>query len=453
MLELVRPGEARYSLSRNQFIGRPVEVLPRAVARCDGAADVVEALATARRHGWPFAVRGGGHSNACHSSTDGLVLDLSPDDSITVDGRRVTVGAGVRVGRLAARLASTERLVPGGSCPSVGLVGSALGGGFGSHGRLHGLTCDRLVAAEVVLADGRVLAVDADHEPDLFWALRGAGGGNFGVVTSATFDTVRAMPRTHVRLAWPLRDAPELVRRWLEWAPFADDDVSVELVLLAPDYLEDEPEALLIGAAAPDALAEFLSGVDAEPRLVEVEHLTAAEAVLLQATPASAIAHDPIGLPLVHDRPGMCTARTGFFDRPLPEDAVAALLARLEDGRVHGELREVAFTPWRGAYGRVPAHATAFAHRDATYLVKHTVLVGPVGAARRGQEAVDWTTRSWAAVHPWDTGGAYANFPDPALADWLTAYYGDNAGRLREVKAAYDPEDFFRFAQSVPPPP
>jgi len=450
MLDLVEPGDPRYSLSRNQFIGRPVEVLPKAVARCRGASDVAEALIAARRHGWAFAVRGGGHSNACHSSTEGLVLDLSPDDSITVDGSRVTVGGGVRTGRLAARLAATERLVPGGSCPSVGVIGAALGGGFGSHGRLHGLTCDRLLAAEVVLADGRVVVVDADHEPDLFWALRGAGGGNFGVVTSATFETARAVPRTHVRLAWPVVHAPELIARWLAWAPVAPDDVALELVLLAPDYLEDEPTVVLIGAASPDALAEFLAGVDAEPVLTQVEHLTAAEAVLLQATPASAVAHDPVGLPLVHDRPGMCAAKTEFFVRPLPEQAVLGLLAWFTAGRVHGELREVAFTPWRGAYGRVPAHATAFAHRDAAYLVKHTVLVGPVGAARRGREAVEWLRRSWAEVHPWGTGGAYANFPDPALADWFAAYYADNTGRLREVKAAYDPEDFFRFAQSVP---
>jgi FAD/FMN-containing dehydrogenase len=450
MLDLVGPDDHRYSLSRNQFIGRPVEVLPRAVARCADAADVVEALASARRNDWPFAVRGGGHSNACHSSTEGLVLDLSPADSIAIHRKRVTVGAGVRIGRLAARLASTRRLVPGGSCPSVGLVGSALGGGFGSHGRLHGLTCDRLVSAEVVLADGRVVVADAYREPDLFWALRGAGGGNFGVVTKATFETVPAMPRTHVRVAWPWRDAPELIRRWLGWAPFAPDDVSLELVLLVPDHPDDEAEVFLIGAAPVDALEEFLDGV-AEPRLVEVEHVTAAEAVLLQATPASAIAHDAVEIPLVHDRPGMCTAKTGFFDRPLTEDSVFGLLANLVAGRTPGELREVAFTPWRGAYGRVPAHATAFAHRDASYLVKHTVLVGPVGAARRGREAVDWLARSWAIVHPWDTGGAYPNFPDPALTDWMSAYYGDNADRLREVKAAYDPEDFFRFAQSVPP--
>lgn len=113
-----------------------------------------------------------------------------------------------------------------------------------------------------------------------------------------------------------------------------------------------------------------------------------------------------------------------------------------------GEFRQVAFTPWRGAYGRIPCDATAFVHRTPDYLVKHTVLVGPNGAARRG-EALRWLTGSWATIHPWGTGGAYPNFPDPALTGWMTAYYGANADRLRAVKEKYDPDDVFRFAQSI----
>jgi FAD/FMN-containing dehydrogenase len=449
MLDLVHPGDDRYDLSRNQFIGRPDETLPRAVARCRGAQDVVEALSLARRRNWPFAIRGGGHSNACHSSSDGLVLDLTPAGTITVDGSRVTVGAGVRVGQLAAALAPGERLVPAGSCPSVGLVGAALGGGFGSHGRQHGLTCDRLVAAEVVLADGRVVHVDAAREPDLFWALRGAGGGNFGVVTSATFETVPSVPRTHVRCAWPLSAAPTLLRHWLEWAPSAPDDVSVELVLVSTDQLDEEPEVMLVGACpSTESLADLVDRAG-EPRLTEAKRLGAADAALLHATPASAVAHDPDTIPLTQHRPGMMSAKTEFFTRPVPEDAIMALVAHVAENRVFGEFRQVAFTPWRGAYGRVPPDATAFVHRAPAYLVKHTVLLGPNGAARRGGDALGWLTDSWATLHPWGTGGTYPNFPDPALTDFMTAYYGANAARLRAVKAHYDPDDVFRFAQSI----
>ncbi|NUT95572.1 MAG: FAD-binding oxidoreductase [Saccharothrix sp.] len=438
MPDLVHPSDPRYALSRSQFIGRPVEVLPQAVAFCPDTDAVVEALAWARSRDMPFAIRGGGHSNACHSSTTGLLIDLTPNNDIKPDTTTVTVGAGVRVGEVAAALGA--RVVPSGSCPSVGLVGAALGGGFGSHGRLHGLTCDALLSAEVVLADGRV--VHTDDEPELLWALRGAGGGNFGVVTRATFRTHATTPRTHFRLEWPLRRAGELIRWWQEWAPFADDAVSAELVLLCPQFPEEDPVALLVGAAPS------LPAVPLEPTSAEVVELSALDAARRHATPYSAAALDPTSIPLIHDRPGMSTAKTEFFDRPLPADAITALLHHFAANREMGELREVSFTPWGGAYRRTTD--TAFVHRDPHFLVKHTVLVGPGGAARRGGEVLAWLADSWNTLHPWGTGGVYPNFPDPALPDWLTAYHGHHVDRLRAVKRHYDPDDTFRFAQSIP---
>jgi FAD/FMN-containing dehydrogenase len=450
MLELVGPDDPRYAWSRSQFIGRPHEVLPLEVARCSSAADVVAALVLARDRGWPFAIRGGGHSNAGHSSTTGLLLDLTPCDRIVVAGDRVTVGGGVRIGRLSEALAAVGRLVPVGSCPSVGVVGAALGGGFGSHGRLHGLTCDALVSAEVVLASGQVVTASGTGEPDLFWALRGAGGGNFGVVTRATFRTVPARPRTHLRLKWDFAHAAALVRWWQRWAPDAPDAVSVELVALCPEITDEEPAVLLVGAAPDRAAVDALvaaSGVT--PSFAEVVDVSAADAVLRHATPHSAVALDPVTVPLVHDRPGMSAAKTEFFDRPLPDDVVAALLAHFVADRSPGELREIAFTPWRGAYGRIASDATAFAHRDPAFLVKHTVLVGPNGAARRGHEVLDRLAAAWAIAHPWGTGRVYPNFPDPDRPDWLTAYYGSNADRLRAVKSRYDPDGTFTSAQPI----
>ncbi|PSL51753.1 FAD/FMN-containing dehydrogenase [Saccharothrix carnea] len=451
MLDLVAPDDPRYAWSRSQFIGRPDEVLPREVARCSSAADVVAALALARDRGWPFAVRGGGHSNAGHSSTTGLLLDLTPSDGISAAGDLVTVGGGVRIGRLSEALAAVGRLVPVGSCPSVGVVGAALGGGFGGHGRLHGLTCDALVSAEVVLASGQVVEASDTAHADLFWALRGAGGGNFGVVTRATFRTVPARPRTHLRLAWDFHHAAALVRWWQRWAPDAADDVSVELVALCPEFPDEEPVVMLVGAAPNRAAVDaMLDSFGVPPASAEVVDVSAADAVLLHATPHSAVARDPVEIPLVHDRPGMSTAKTEFFDRPLPDHVVTALLARFVAERAHGELREIAFTPWRGAYGRVASDATAFAHRSPAFLVKHTVLVGPNGAARRGREVLDRLAAAWAIAHPWGTGRVYPNFPDPAQVDWPTAYYGANLYRLRAVKARYDPDGTFTFAQSIP---
>lgn len=427
MPDLVYPGDERYALSRNQFIGLPREILPRVVARCATAADVREALSMTDE----FAVRGGGHSNACHSSSHGMVIDLSPADDITVDGDHVTVGGGVRVGQLARVLAPLERLVPSGSCPSVGLVGATLGGGFGSHGRMHGLTCDHLVSAEVVLADGRVVSAD----DDLLWAMR--GGGCPGVVTQATYRTVPSVARTHVRYAWPFRHAAEIIQWWQGFAQ--PDDVALELILLCSDYLDEEPQVMVIGTAP---------GIDIgiAPTIAETVHLSATDAALRHPTPASASALDPISIPLTQDRPGMCTARTEFFAQPIPAAGIEALLARFTAERVHGELREVAFTPWGGAYARVPADATAFPHRNPTFLAKHTILTGPRGAAERSNDALAWLNSSWAAIHPYGTGGCYSNFPG---ADPLTSYYGANLDRLRAVWTRYDPTSRFRPGPTV----
>ncbi|MEU5696949.1 FAD-binding oxidoreductase [Actinosynnema sp. NPDC020468] len=440
MPDLVRPGDPRYDLSRSQFIGRPHEVLPSLIARCATARDVVEALD--RAAGGPFAIRGGGHDNACHSSTSGLLIDLAPCDAVEPDGDLVHVGGGVRIGRLTEVLAAQGKLVPVGSCPSVGVVGSALGGGFGADGRRHGLTCDALVAAELVVAGGRVITAD----DDLLWALRGGGGGHFGVVTRATFRTTPATPRTHLRLVWDFAHAADLARWWQDWAPDAPDDVSVELVLLGPEHPDEPPTALLLGTA-PDR--SVLAGIPSfgGPREVEVVDLTAAEAVRHNATPHAAASLDPVGIPLVSARPGMSTAKTGFFDHPLPTDVLTELLTRFTADRVRGELRELAFTPWRGAYARVPATATAFAHRAPAFLLKHTTLVGPGGAARRGHEVLARLEEDRRLVAPHGTGGVYPNFRDPDLTDWRTAYHGVNQGRLREVRRENDPTGFFTTPQ------
>jgi FAD/FMN-containing dehydrogenase len=193
-----RPGDPGYQHARKLFIGRRGETLPAAVASCADEADVVAALAYARAKGMPFAIRGGGHSFAEHSTSDGLVVDLAGLSTVEPDGGHVTVGAGVRVGALTDALAEHDLVVPVGWCRSVGVLGAVLGGGYGVLGRYYGLGADRLLSARVLLADGQVVTASTAEHPDLFWALRVAGGGNFGVVLSATLlPTLLAVKRRY----------------------------------------------------------------------------------------------------------------------------------------------------------------------------------------------------------------------------------------------------------------
>jgi FAD/FMN-containing dehydrogenase len=189
--ELFRPGSPGYEAIRRPVNPAYHEMRPRLVVACRSVSDVVGAFRYATATGDRIVPRGGGHCFAGRSSTDGIVLDMSGLDGICVaaDGG-ATIGAGARLGRVYAALHTYGRTLPAGCGPTVGITGLTLGGGIGLLGREHGLTCDRLVGAQIVVPNGSVVDCDRDHEPDLFWALRGAGGGQFGVVTSLRFDTV-----------------------------------------------------------------------------------------------------------------------------------------------------------------------------------------------------------------------------------------------------------------------
>jgi FAD/FMN-containing dehydrogenase len=158
--QVVVPADPLYEWTRKPFIARFDDVLPQLVVRCAAPDDAVEALAFADRHELPIAIRSGGHCFAGYSSTSGLLIDVTLLNQVTVDGDTAVVGAGARVGAMTERLAEHNRVVPCGSCPSVGVGGTTLGGGLGVLGRLYGLTCDHLLAAQVVLADGRVVHTD-----------------------------------------------------------------------------------------------------------------------------------------------------------------------------------------------------------------------------------------------------------------------------------------------------
>ncbi|HET8952517.1 MAG TPA: FAD-binding oxidoreductase [Solirubrobacteraceae bacterium] len=420
---------------------------PREHVPCRTPADVAEALALSRTSGLALAVRSGGHCFAGRSSTEGVLVDVGPMDSVSVGDGTVTVGAGALLGAIYDALAPHGRTIAAGCGPTVGIAGLALGGGLGILGRTHGLTCDQLVSARAVLADGRVVDCDERREPDLFWALRGAGGGQFGVVTSLVLRTVPAPPATTLHLQWPFRDGAAVLGAWQEWAPDAPDALAASLLVTAGAEPRVEPVVHVFGAMAggrADASAqldELVARAGADPAHAALHELPYREAKRRLAThaPAEDASPDALG-----------RQKSEFFRRTLPPTAIAALLDHVAAGRRAGELRVLDLSPWGGAYNRVAEDATAFAHRGERFVVKHDVVIAPGAGAAGVRRARDWLARSWELVHPWGAGRVYANFPDPDLDDPLTAYHAGNLDRLIRVKAAYDPGDVFRFAQSVP---
>ena len=432
--DVVTAADPEYDDVRRTAIANFHGVRPQAVVRCATPSDVAETLAFADRLGLPIVPRSGGHCFAGRSSTEGIVVDVTPMSSISVSDGVATVGAGCRLGPLYDGLATHGLTIPAGCGATVGIAGLVLGGGLGVLGRTYGLTSDRLVGADVVLADGQVVRCDPEHEPDLFWALRGTGGCRFGVVTSLDLATVPTPTMTTFHLTWPQSDAVTVAEAWQEWAPKAPDAIAPSLLIRAEGAAGQRTTVNVFGAA-----------IGPEPDTTALLDQLAARAGREPATTVMAEAPYPEAKHWLAARfPGeegdlRLHSKSEFFDRPIPVDALGKLIDGLGAGRLPGETRILDFSPWGGAYSRTRRDATAFAHRDAHFLLKQEVAVKP-----ESQEPVRrWLRSSWTTTHPCGTGGVYPNFPDPDLDDWDVAYHGSNLDRLRRIKAAYDPTGRF----------
>lgn len=445
---LLLPGTSAYESARHPVRPQPSVPRPAGIVMAADAADVAAAVDFGRTYGVPTVPRSGGHCYAGRSSTSGLLIDVAAMDQIAVTGGRVTAGAGTQLGKVYDALEPEGLTLPMGTCPTVGIAGQVLGGGLGFLGRANGLTCDRLVAAEVVLADGQVVLCDETREPDLFWALRGAGGGQLGVVTTLVLEAVRLPASTSAfHLTWPYEHAAAVIDAWQAWAPEAPDEMVAELRLVAPGDPRQAPEVSLFGmlldaepATTTRQLAHVVDTVDAEPTWEFHEQSRYVPAVLRLNLLGSA---EPPG-----SMPDLKFGKSEFFRRRLPADTVTTLVERLVVERMPGYDRAVTFFAWGGAYNRVPVDATAFAHREESFMLDFGTAVSQrtesVQSAARA-----WLDDMWHLTHPWGAGGVYPNFPDPTLVDGETAYHGANLTRLRAIKRRYDPDDRFRFRQSL----
>lgn len=285
---------------------------------------------------------------------------------------------------------------------------------------------------------------------------RGAGAGNFGVVTSLDFRTVPAPEATNIHATWPYSQAAAVIAGWQDWAPHAPDEVAASLKVTAGGDIGDPPSV--------DVYAALLgSGWDAAALLDQLVARAGRDPI--------AVSHTPMSFPqtrrfwaqlgVAEDSPGHGTppegterhhlfAKSEFFGRPLPADAIAALVESFSQGGVPGVSRELDFMPWGGAYNRVPPDATAFVHRAELFQLKHAAVVDPPVTRAAGAAAHRWVGRSSASVHPWGSGRVFQNFADPDLEAWADAYYGTNYDRLVRIKARYDPANVLRFHQSLP---
>ncbi|MFY1636442.1 FAD-binding oxidoreductase [Solwaraspora sp. WMMB335] len=467
---LYRRGGASYEALSIPYNHRYASVRPAAILTPGVADDVVVAVDWARTVGMPLVPRSSlGHNYAGYSTTNGLLMVMSrlrgisitPDPSppppqsygpvqVTDDAGTVTVAAGVVNADLLPLLREQGVFVPAGRCPTVGVAGLVLGGGIGFSDKMFGLTCDRLVSTELVLADGTVTTCDETVDPDLFWACRGGAGNNFGVNTSFTFRYVR------------LQGLVTFFR--FRWAADAVVPALAALQDVAAGRLTDRRFDCRIGAGTTlagggqqvyaDALGQFYGSVD--------ELVGIFEPVLRVGTPAErqanldsirAVPPAQASVLLSADTPMQQFAvKSAALPEPLDETQLRAVVEGLRSwpGSRNPDGAGIALFCLGGRVNEVPPDATAFVHRDVMFIMAAEATWADDDPPEVGVANGIWLAEFFDEVFAgFPPAGAYQNFPDPHLADWRHAYYGGNYARLVEVKRKYDPTDFFTYPQGI----
>jgi FAD/FMN-containing dehydrogenase len=436
---LLRPGDATYAAVARPNNLRYAAILPAGIARCGDAADAAATLAWCREYRVPFALRSGGHSYAGFSTTDGLLIDLSPIKGSRYDeGTGVIAIAGGSVNRdIYAALRAANRTITHGRCTAVGAAAFLLGGGIGFNMRANGVACDGVTGIEMVTADGRVRAVDEKTDADLFWACRGGGGGNFGIATSFSLRTVDASPVTVFSLQW--EKATEKLATGLLAALSQGPDTLGTRVSLQPDG-QGGVKIDLLGQLKGSAreLAEIFDAAYAIQK-------PAAETIKAEIPywDGQAFLEEPGDPTYYQERSSYVFAR----DVPFLIERGFTWLRRAPPTH---DLRDLRFFQTGGAIKRVARTATAYVHRDHDWLM----VVGLYWTKEDARDgALIRRAHLWQDAFYRDLGkvlhGAYQNFPDPSLASWREAYYQENYFRLSQVRKRVDPDRVFAFAQGI----
>ncbi|MBJ7340691.1 FAD-binding oxidoreductase [Mycolicibacterium sp.] len=446
---VVRRGDADFPVARANwnllFTHDPV-----AVVFARETQDVVNALAWARQNGVAVRARSGGHCLEGWSNVDdGLVIDVSELKSATVDvaSSTATVGAGLNQLEAVTALGQAGMAAPTGTEGTVGLVGATLGGGFGLLTRAFGMASDNLLAAEIVVASGadgaEAIVVDENENADLLWALRGAGNGNFGIVTSLTYRVHPLTQTIYLTATWPsLDDLPAVFQAWQRCAISTDDRLTTQLEITTVDF---QMVGVLAGGSKDEAaqlLAPILS--------VRNPEVSMTDGNWSEIYAGFQIPTD--------EEPVNWKFNSQFISEPFPAEAVDLIMSFL--AKAPTPQCNYFTNAFGGAVRRSePAGGSAFAHRNTLFYAEPGA---GWGGARGGlpedrsatpdpltPQCLAWISEFTEALAPY-VDGAYVNVPNAGAKDWESAYWGANVDRLRTVKAKYDPDDVFTYEQSIP---
>ncbi|MEU1593445.1 FAD-binding oxidoreductase [Streptomyces sp. NPDC005708] len=422
---------------------------PLVIVFAQNTQDVVNALTWARQNDVAVRVRSGRHALEGWSNVDnGLVIDISELKSVHIDTRSriATVGAGLNQLEAVTTLAKQDLAVTTGTEGSVGLSGATLGGGFGFLTRWLGMACDTLVGAEIVVASGtecaKAIRVDLENHSDLLWALRGAGNGNFGIVTSLTYRVAPLKSVTYLQATWSgsevlQDDLRGVFDAWQRTAPVADNRLGTQL--------EIHKNQILLFAV----LAE---GSEAETRQLLAPILSVGSPQVSVEVDNWGVVYAKFQIPTAAE-PANWKFFSQFTTRPFPMTAIDVIASFMQNAPTDDS--NFFTQAFGGAVRRSPRGGTAFPHRNALFYSEPGAGWGkrsdqPGVSDPLTPQAQAWVAEFSQALRPY-VNGAYVNVPNIAQQDWETAYWGSNFDRLREIKAKYDPYNVFQYEQSIPP--
>jgi FAD/FMN-containing dehydrogenase len=439
--QIIVPGDPSYNEARTIF-NAMIDCRPGVIAQCADVNDVVRAVHFGRKLGLEIAVRGGGHSVAGKSLTDGgLVIDLRRMNAVSVDpeARTANVAGGAIMSHLDQATGLHGLATTGGRVSTTGVGGFTLSGGSGWLERKFGLACDNLLSVELVTADGDIVRASDDENPELFWALHG-GGGNFGVATSFTFRLHALQSVTAALLLWRPEAGPDILRTYRDFMESAPDEIGGAALYLTGPSEKFVPEHF-VGKLVFAVLVVY-AGPEAEARKVAIPMLALGhEGGLIAEMPYAKFQC------MLDDPPGHRNYWSAEYLDALPDDAIDQFCARADEMIVPSASQQILFSQG-GAVGRGPADYPV-PWRHAPWVVHPFGLWQDPADDERGRR---WARDIRAGLKRWSSGAVYLNFIGDEGENRVVAGFGrENYARLEKIKAQYDPENVFHLNHNIKP--
>lgn len=437
---LFRPDSPKFAERARPWALRYADKLPQGIAQCTSETDIRTCLQWAQANKIPLVTRSGGHSYAGYSTTTGLMISVSAMNSVNVDQATglATLGGGARNRNVYAECKPLGRAVTHGRCKDVGVAGLVLGGGIGFNMRSQGLTCDQLVETKIMLANGRVLTCNEKSYADLFWACRGAGGGNFGIHTSFTFQTFPVDRLTVFQLTWTDRivDIFKAIQTMTATAP---DNLGIKVSITAKKQANSTVLSLSI-------LGQLTGSIDELNALL-------APILFVQKPSNTTIQNLPYweAQEFVSEEglPEYSHERSRFVKGQLSDEALQTIISNLKAWPGTSLAATWKYFLLGGKINQKQPQDMAFVHRGYSMLSSIELEWKPEDFAVMADNE-QWLSTFHDQMEDYTTAYCYQNFIDPSQKNYLQAYYGDNLPKLQAIKRKYDPTNVFRYPQSIP---